>query len=63
MDVQKHLKDIGLYTGNVQGEFNADTRSALEQFQKNNNLAMTGLPDQLTLYKLFRAMSSKKKVE
>jgi len=63
MDVQKHLKNIGLYTGNVQGEFNADTRSALEQFQKNNNLAVTGLPDQLTLYKLFRAMSSKKKVE
>lgn len=56
IDVQKHLKTLHLYDAKPEGQFNTDTRKALEKYQKNNSLAVTGLPDQLTLYKIFRAI-------
>ncbi len=53
VQVQEKLIDKGLFKGNANGEFGDDTRLALEAYQKDNKLKVTGLPDQLTLYKIF----------
>jgi hypothetical protein len=51
---QAALGDLGLYSGDVTGEFDTDTRAALETFQTEEKLPVSGLPDQQTLYTLFR---------
>lgn len=51
---QERLKALDLYRGPVNGEFGADTRAALETFQKSEGLTVTGLPDQPSLQKLLR---------
>ena len=53
VQVQQKLTENGLFKGKSNGEFGDDTRLALEAFQKANKLKVTGLPDQLTLYKVF----------
>src|SRR5215831_6650467 len=41
-NAQQALKDKGLYTGPVDGRMNAETKKALSDFQKKNNLEATG---------------------
>jgi hypothetical protein len=51
-NVQQHLIDKGLLQGNADGQFGAKTKAALQEFQKKENLQVTGLPDQVTLWRL-----------
>ena len=51
---QAALTDLGMYSGDVNGDFDAATRAALETYQKEHSLTATGLPDQTTLFRLFR---------
>lgn len=59
LKVQLHLRELKMYTGKADGEYGPGTRSALEMFQKESGLAVTGLPDQLTLYKVFQKLNAK----
>jgi hypothetical protein len=52
--MQKQLADRKFYNGKIDGRFGDGTRRALEAFQKSENIAVTGLPDQLTLLRLVR---------
>jgi peptidoglycan hydrolase-like protein with peptidoglycan-binding domain len=51
-DVQQRLIDEGLLQGNADGQFGAKTKAALQEFQKKENIQVTGLPDQVTLWRL-----------
>lgn len=51
-DVQQTLIDRGLLEGNPDGQFGAKTKAALQEFQKKENIQVTGLPDQVTLWRL-----------
>lgn len=51
--VQQILKDENFYRGAIDGEYGPGTKAAFEKFQKANKLAISGLPDQLTLYMLY----------
>ena len=50
--VQQSLINKGLLQGNADGQFGAKTKSALQEFQKKENIEVTGLPDQVTLWRL-----------
>ncbi len=52
--LQQSLADLGHYGGAIDGIYGPVTRKAIEAFQEANDLKMTGLPDQRTLYILFR---------
>ncbi len=49
---QEQLKGLGFYKGSPDGKFGPGTKKALEAFQKDRGLAVTGLPDQATLLAL-----------
>ncbi|MGZ8409509.1 MAG: peptidoglycan-binding domain-containing protein [Hyphomicrobium sp.] len=51
-DVQQRLIDKGLLQGNADGQFGSKTQAALQEFQKKENIQVTGLPDQVTLWRL-----------
>jgi murein L,D-transpeptidase YcbB/YkuD len=42
MDIQKALKNAGLYTGKVDGTLGPKTKKAIEEFQKQNKLKADG---------------------
>lgn len=48
MILQQELTQLGLYTGPVEGDYNAETQAAVKAFQTSNNLAATGLLDSQT---------------
>lgn len=50
--VQEKLKSEGLYKGQIDGIEGPETKQALEQYQKQQNLQQTGSLDQETLDKL-----------
>ncbi len=50
--VQVLLKEGGHYKGEVDGLFGPNTQRALESYQKQAGLTVTGLPGQATLFKL-----------
>ena len=50
--VQALLKEGGHYKGEADGLFGPNTQRALESYQKQSGLTVTGLPDQVTLFKL-----------
>ena len=50
--VQVRLEEGGHYQGEVDGLFGPKTRRALESYQKQVGLTVTGLPDQATLFRL-----------
>lgn len=52
--VQRKLTELGLYEGDPEPEFGDRTRRALASFQDKNGLKSTGLPDQVTLWRLLR---------
>ncbi len=57
--VQAHLQDKGYYKGKPDGQWGDKTRQALETYQKEHKLTVTGLPDQLTLYLIFKELAGK----
>lgn len=58
---QEKLAEKGLYKGGPDGAFGDGTRKALEAFQKQAGIPTTGLPDQLTLLRLFGAEPAPKR--
>jgi len=50
--MQRHLKDIGYFSGEPSGEFDDATRQAVESFQMVNSLPITGVADGATLMRL-----------
>jgi peptidoglycan hydrolase-like protein with peptidoglycan-binding domain len=51
-EAQEGLSKAGLYKGKATGVMNADTRAALRQYQKKNNLPVTGRLSDSVLVKL-----------
>ncbi|MCP3870211.1 MAG: peptidoglycan-binding protein [Gammaproteobacteria bacterium] len=51
-DMQDKLQGEGLLKNVERGKFDQGTIQALLQYQKKNNIRMTGVPDQITLIKL-----------
>lgn len=49
---QQALKERNYYQGSVDGAFGPATRTALQNFQRDNALTVTGAPDQPTLRRL-----------
>ncbi|MEK7173411.1 MAG: peptidoglycan-binding domain-containing protein [Patescibacteria group bacterium] len=41
-DIQKALKNVGLYQGNIDGTIGPKTKKAIEEFQSKNNLKVDG---------------------
>ena len=52
-DAQAVLKNLGLYTGKIDGIAGSMTKAALKQFQKNNGLVVDGILGPETAAKLF----------
>ena len=52
--VQEKLSAGGHYFSEIDGQFGEKTRAALQAYQSEQGLNVTGLPDQATLWKLFR---------
>lgn len=50
--VQEALAERGLYDGEPSGEFDEATRTALRQFQDNEDIPATRVPDHTTLIRL-----------
>jgi len=50
---QARLQEKGLYKGTPDGAFGDGTRKAFEAFQKQANIPVSGVPDQITLLRLF----------
>ena len=46
--VQDRLRQVGAYTGRIDGIWGADSQSALERFQQTNQLQVTGQLNQAT---------------
>ncbi|MBQ9326130.1 MAG: peptidoglycan-binding protein [Clostridia bacterium] len=57
-EVQTMLKTIGLYTGNVDGDFGSGTEKAVKAFQKSQELTQDGVVGSQTLQKLQKAAQS-----
>ncbi|NLI21131.1 MAG: SH3 domain-containing protein [Clostridiales bacterium] len=53
--VQQRLKDLGYFTGSVDGKFGNATATALKAFQKKNGLAQDGVCGAITRTVLFAA--------
>jgi peptidoglycan hydrolase-like protein with peptidoglycan-binding domain len=51
-DLQSILKDLGLDPGPIDGILGPKTRKALRDFQKKQELPVTGLPDEKTVQAL-----------
>lgn len=51
---QQTLTERGVYKGALDGVYGEGTRKAIEDFQRERNIPVTGLPDQATLFELFR---------
>lgn len=52
--VQKKLKELGLYSGAVDGKYGNNTANSIKLFQKKQGLVESGVPDQRTLHAFFR---------
>ncbi len=59
-NVQKKLKDLGFYKGNVDGDFGAATEKAVKAFQKQYGLTVDGKVGSATLAKLSSAKATAK---
>jgi hypothetical protein len=54
-EAQEGLAKAGLYKGKATGVFNADTRKALKEYQKQNNMPATGRLNDSLLTKLSKS--------
>jgi len=50
--VQKKLKNLGYYTGSIDGDYGNGTKSAVKAFQKRNGLTANGVANKKTIAKL-----------
>ncbi len=50
--VQRALAERGFYFGQIDGLYGPNTRLGIEAFQRAEKIAVTGLPDQVTLLRL-----------
>ncbi|MCF6354988.1 MAG: peptidoglycan-binding protein [Candidatus Polarisedimenticolaceae bacterium] len=57
--IQTKLANLGFYTGAADGQFGPGTRKALEAFQTQHKLKVTGLPNQTTIYMLLITLAKK----
>lgn len=55
--LQLTLKDLKLYSGNIDGIFGNNTLNAVEQFQLENNLSVDGIVGKNTWNKLYKYIS------
>lgn len=51
-EIQRVLKEWGLFKGEITGYFGAATENALKAYQKKNGLSATGIADEATLKKM-----------
>ena len=51
--VQTRLRDLGHYSGGLDGAYGPMTRGAIEAFQQAKGVPVTGVPDEVTLLALF----------
>ncbi len=51
---QEVLSELEFYEGDIDGEFGDSTRQAFEAYQTEKGIDPSGLPDQTTLFNLFR---------
>ena len=51
-EIQRVLKERGLFTGEITGYYGAQTQEAVTKFQKQQGLKQTGIADQNTLKRL-----------
>ena len=58
--LQQKLKDIGYMITMVDGEFGNETKAAVEQFQKDHNISVTGIVNNATWRTLKKIKSSQK---
>ena len=49
---QAKLSELGLYSGDIDGDFNEATKTAIKTFQAERKLPETGMPDQNTVFQL-----------
>ena len=59
--LQKRLKELGYYTGSVDGDFGAGTEAAVRAFQKANGLTADGKAGKQTIAKLNSSSAISKK--
>ena len=52
--IQTELTELGLYKGDIDGNFTDATKAALIAFQSDIGFETTGFPDQTTLWRLLR---------
>ena len=48
-EIQQRLTELGYYSGSIDGKFGANTKSAIIEFQKDNNLNADGIAGDKTL--------------
>ena len=60
-EVQKMLKDKGLYAGEATGKMEDDFRTSIKSYQKNNGLKQTGTLNRATLEKMGIILTDKQK--
>ena len=58
VEIQQKLSELGYYYGNIDGKFGNDTKKAVIQFQKDNNLSSDGVVGIKTLEALGIGKSS-----
>lgn len=51
-EIQRVLKERGLFTGEITGYYGEQTRQAVNKFQKQQGLTQTGIADEATLKRL-----------
>jgi hypothetical protein len=56
--VQNRLRNLGEYSGPIDGEMNDDLRQSLERFQQSQNLPITGAADEATQKALLQTHQS-----
>lgn len=49
MDLQSRLREVGFYTGPVDGLYGAETEAAVRDFQRSQGLQVSGIADEPTL--------------
>ncbi len=52
--IQERLSTQGFFAGAIDGTFTPPLRDAIKAYQKKKNIVPSGLPDQITLFHLFR---------
>lgn len=57
--LQRALKILGYYDGSIDGKYGKGTKSAVESFQKDENLEVDGYAGELTVKRIFGSCSSR----